>query len=76
MTKDLRTYKEQIRVLKFNGFEYTRKGHGSHEIWSRGSEMIVLVNGGGGHCTNAMIFRRLIKEHNLVLVDGMGRKVY
>jgi len=52
--------KEMLAIVKNNGFMYDHST-GGHDIYVRGKEKLSLVARG----TNAMVFRRLMKEHNL-----------
>ena len=60
-------YRTIARIFRRNGFRTIPKSGNSHEKW---------VRGGGEHlmirmvCANHMIWRRLVKEHNLICVDG------
>lgn len=54
------TRRECLLIIKNNGFVYDHST-GDHDIYVRGKEKISLVARG----TNPMIFRRLMKEHNL-----------
>lgn len=65
------THAQEVRIVKYNGFVLSRQS-GSHLIFVKGKESLTLVVNG----TRCVIFARLIKEHNLKLVDDRGRKVY
>lgn len=56
--------KDMISVLKMNGYTLDKhRGKGSHTVYTNGVRCISL-----GTCNyNRMIFKRLIKEYNLVV---------
>ena len=67
-------YRTVARILRRNGFRPIPKSGSSHEKWVRvdGENLVVRMNG-----MNRMIWRRLVKEHNLQDVEGTdGRKYY
>ena len=67
-------YRTVARILRRNGFSPIPKSGSSHEKWVRGDgeHLVVRMNG-----MNRMIWRRLVKEHNLQDVEGTdGRKYY
>ena len=65
-------YRTVARILRRNGFRPIPKSGSSHEKWVRcdGEHLVIRMNG-----MNRMIWRRLVKEHNLQDVEGTdGRK--
>lgn len=67
-------YRIIARILRRNGFRSISKSGSSHEKWVRGDgeHLVVRMNG-----MNRMIWRRLVKEHNLQDVEGTdGRKCH
>jgi predicted RNA binding protein YcfA (HicA-like mRNA interferase family) len=58
MTK-IYSIKEQMIIIKRNGFECVRSGKGSHEIWAKGSVKISIVV---GHEFKTSTFLRICKE--------------
>ena len=60
-------YRTVARILRRNGFRPIPKSGSSHEKWGRGDgeKLVVRMNG-----MNRMIWRRLVKEDNLICVDG------
>lgn len=55
------TYAEFRRILWANGYKEART-NGSHHIYKRNGDTVVVPNK-----PNAMIVRRLIKEHDLIV---------
>ena len=65
-------YRTIVRILRRNGFLPIPKSGSSHEKWVRGDGEHLVVGMTG---VNHMIWRRLVKEHNLIHVEGAdGRK--
>lgn len=66
-------YRTIARILRRNGFNPIPKSGSSHEKWVRGGGcLVVRMNG-----MSRMIWRRLVKEHNLQDVEGTdGRKCH
>ena len=65
-------YSTVARILRRNGFRPIPKSGRSHAKWvRRGAEHLVTSTNG----MNRMIWRRLVKEHKLIHVEGTdGRK--
>ena len=67
-------YRTIARILRRNGFHPIPKSGSSHEKWVRGGGEHLIVGMSG---VNRMIWRRLVKEHNLQDVEGTdGRKCH
>ena len=65
-------YRIIARILRRNGFRPIPKSGSSHEKWVRGDGEYLVVGMNG---MNRMIWRRLVKEHNLQDVEGTdGRR--
>ena len=65
-------YRTVARILRRNGFSPIPKSGSSHEKWVRcgGEHLVIRMNG-----MNRMIWRRLVKEHKLIHVEGTdGRR--
>ena len=60
-------YRTVSMILRRNGFRPIPKSGSSHEKWVRGDgeHLVVGMNG-----MNRMIWRRLVKEHKLIYIDG------
>lgn len=54
--------KKMQKIVKKNGFVLKRT-NGSHEIYKRGSEMLVLVT----NKDDCVYHKRLIKKHHLIV---------
>ena len=68
--------KEQITIIKRNGFVFLRSCGSSHEIWVKGSVTISLVT---GHEFKTSTFLRLCKDNGIdikVLDKTYWKKVY
>ena len=53
--------KEYCRMLEKNGYHYSRKGKGSHSIYTNSEGIHITV----GKTINSCIARRIVKENNL-----------
>lgn len=65
-------YRIVARILRRNGFRPIPKSGSSNEKWVRGGGEHLVIRMLG---VNRMIWRRLVKEHNLKDVEGTdGRR--
>lgn len=60
MDKKIYTKRECIKIVKNNGFIYIRS-KGGHDIYKRNNETLSVPS----NYINPMLFRRLMREHNL-----------
>ena len=60
MVKKIYTRKECLAIIKNNGFVYDHSS-GGHDIYKRNGQTLSIPS----NTINPMLFRRLMREHNM-----------
>ena len=60
-------YRIIAAILRKNGFVELRKSRSTHQKWRLGNGEYLIVR---KPVCNRMIWRRLVKEHKLIYIDG------
>lgn len=57
-------YNEFFKLAKRNGWQFSRQGKGSHEIWEKGEKKVVIPNHGSKEMSKGLE-KNLTKEMGL-----------